>query len=104
MDQSGEHKLERYPSPLFQQLLKLKLWLVESFRIGERQLMLLWAALIGLLGALAAEVFRRMSDIIHFLATGSDSEIISSFAPLPLWRKIAIPTIGGLLAGLALWI
>jgi chloride channel protein, CIC family len=104
MDHPGEHKPERYPSPLFQQLLKLKLWLVESFRIGERQLMLFWAALIGLLGALAAEVFRRMSDVIHFLATGSDSEIISSFAQLSLGQKIAVPTVGGLLAGLVLWI
>jgi chloride channel protein, CIC family len=104
MDQSGENKPERYPSPLFQQLLKLKLWLVERFRIGERQLMLFWAALIGLLGALAAEIFRRTSDIIHFLATGSDSEIISSFARLPLWQKIAVPTLGGLLAGVALLI
>jgi CIC family chloride channel protein len=104
MDQPGEHKPKRYLSPLFQQLLKLKVWLVERFRIGERQLMLFWAALIGLLGALAAEIFRRTSDIIHFLATGSDSEIISSFARLPLWQKLAVPTLGGLLAGLTLWI
>ena len=104
MDQRGEHKPKRYLSPLFQQLLKLKVWLVERFRIGERQLMLFWAALIGLLGALAAEIFRRTSDIIHFLATGSNSEIISSFAQLPLWQKLAVPTLGGLLAGLTLWI
>jgi len=104
MDQPGEHKPKRYLSPLFQQLLKLKVWLVERFRIGERQLMLFWAALIGLLGALAAEIFRRTSDIIHFLATGSNSEIISSFAQLPLWQKLAVPTLGGLLAGLTLWI
>ena len=104
MDQPEEHKPKRYLSPLFQQLLKLKVWLVERFRIGERQLMLLWAALIGLFGALAAEIFRRTSDIIHFLATGSDSEIISSFAQLPLAQKLAVPTLGGLLAGLTLWI
>jgi len=104
MDQPGEHKPKRYLSPLFQQLLKLKVWLVERFRIGERQLMLFWAGLIGLLGALAAEIFRRASDIIHFLATGSDSEIISSFAQLPVWQKLAVPTLGGLLAGVTLWI
>jgi chloride channel protein, CIC family len=104
MDPKREHKPERYPSPLFQQLLKLKVWLVERFRIGERQLMLFWAALIGFLGALAAEIFRRTSDIIHFLATGSDSEIISSFAQLPLWQKLAVPTLGGLLAGVTLWV
>jgi len=104
MNPNREQKSDRYPSPLFQQLLKLKLWLVEQFRIGERQLMLLWAALIGLLGALAAEVFRRASDIVHFLATGSDSEIISSFARLPLWQRVAIPASGGLLAGGILWL
>src|SRR3981081_21966 len=104
MDQPGEHKPKRYLSPLFQQLLKLKVWLVERFRIGERQLMLFWAALIGLLGALAAEIFRRTRDIMHFLATGSDSEIISSVARLPLWQKLAVPTLGGVVAGLTLWI
>jgi CIC family chloride channel protein len=104
MDLNGEHKHKRYPSALFEQLLKLKVWLVERFRVGERQLMLFWAALIGLLGALASEGFRRASDLIHFLATGSDSEIISSFAQLPLWQRVAVPTAGGLLAGATLWI
>jgi chloride channel protein, CIC family len=104
MDQREEHKPEQYPSPIFQWLLKLKVWVVERFRVGERQLMLLWAALVGLLGALAAEFFRRTSDIIHWLATGSDSEIISSFAQLPVWQKLAVPTLGGLLAGVTLWI
>jgi chloride channel protein, CIC family len=104
MDQREEHKPEQYPSPIFQWLLKLKVWVVERFRVGERQLMLLWAALVGLLGALAAEFFRRTSDIIHWLATGSDSEIISSFAQLPVWQKLAVPTLGGFLAGVTLWI
>src|SRR5208282_4095226 len=54
--------------------------------------------------ALAAELFRRATDLLHFLATGNDSEIISSFAHLSLWQRVAIPTAGGLLAGLVLWI
>src|SRR5260370_1986017 len=104
MDKDGEQKNGRYPSPFFEQLLKLKVWLIERFRIGESQLMLVWAALIGLLGALAAECFRRASDLVHFLATGSDSEIVSSFARLPVWQRLVVPTVGGLLAGVALWI
>jgi CIC family chloride channel protein len=66
--------------------------------------MLVWAALIGFLGALASECFRRASDLLHFLATGSDMEIIASFARLPLWQKLMIPTAGGFLAGLTLWL
>ena len=87
MDKDGEDKKGRYPSPLFEQLLKLKVWLIERFRIGERQLMLVWAALIGLLGAVAAECFRKASDFAHFLATGSESEIVSSFAQLAALAK-----------------
>jgi chloride channel protein, CIC family len=104
MENTGESPKQHYPTILLRQLLRLKLWLVERFRIGERQFMLVWAALIGLLGALAAEVFRRATDILHYLATGSDSEIISSFARLPFWQRIAVPTVGGLLAGFTLWI
>jgi chloride channel protein, CIC family len=104
MDQEWEHKHPRYPAPLVQQLLKLKVWFVERFHIRERQLMLVWAALIGLLGAVASECFRRASDLLHFLATGNDMEIIASFAQLPLWQKLIVPTAGGFLAGLTLWI
>jgi chloride channel protein, CIC family len=104
MENTGESPQQQYPIALIRQLLRLKLWLVERFRIGERQFMLVWAALIGLLGALAAELFRRATDLLHYFATGSDSEIISSFARLPFWQRVAVPTVGGLLAGLTLWI
>jgi CIC family chloride channel protein len=104
MDQDWENQHPRIPSPLVQQLLKLKVWFVERFHIRDRQLMLVWAALIGLLGAVASECFRRASDLVHFLATGNDMEIIASFARLPLWQKLLVPTAGGLLAGLTLWL
>jgi len=104
MDTNGDQKPGRYLSPFFRALLKIKVWLVDRLRLGDRQLTLIWAALIGLLGALAAESFRRASDIVHFLATGSESEIISSFAKLPLWQRVVVPTAGGFLAGLILWL
>src|SRR6201999_4060212 len=104
MDKTGESPQQHSPFTFPRQLLKLKLWLAEHLLIGERQFMLIWAALIGFLGALACELFRRATDLLHHLATGSDSEIISSFARLPFWQRIAVPTVGGLLAGLTLWI
>jgi CIC family chloride channel protein len=104
MDKDGEPKNGRYPAPLFEQLLKIKVWLIERFRIGERQLMLVWAALIGLLGALAAECFRKATEFVQFVATGSHSEIVSDFARMPVWQRLVVPTIGGLLAGVTLWI
>src|ERR1700722_5384861 len=104
MDNAGESQPQQNRSGLIRQLLRFKLLLVESFRIGERQFMLVWAALIGFLGALSSELFRRATDLLHSLATGSNSEIISSFARLPFWQRVAVPTAGGLLAGLTLWL
>ena len=46
MEQTGE-KLQD-PHPVIRTLLRLKLSLIERFRVGERQFMLVWSALIGL--------------------------------------------------------
>ncbi|MGA8477796.1 MAG: ClcB-like voltage-gated chloride channel protein [Chthoniobacterales bacterium] len=98
-----EEKRQRL-SPLLRRLLILKVWLVERFRFGERQVTLVWAAVIGILGALAAECFRRATDLLHWLFTGSEASIITSFERLPLWQRFLVPVAGGVLAGLTLWI
>jgi CIC family chloride channel protein len=103
MDKTGEHQRKRSLSPLLRRLLRLKFWLVEHLRLSERQLTLIWAALIGVLGALASEGFRRTSELLHYVATGSSSGIISSFVKLAWWQRLTVPTVGGLLAGLTLW-
>jgi chloride channel protein, CIC family len=103
MDKTGEHQRMRSLSPLLRRLLRLKFWLVEHVRLSERQLTLIWAALIGVLGALASEGFRQTSEFLHYVATGSSSDIISSFVKLAWWQRLTVPTVGGLLAGLTLW-
>jgi CIC family chloride channel protein len=99
----AEEKRQRL-SPILRRLLILKVWLIERFRLGERQVTLVWAAAIGILGALASECFRRASDLLHRFFTGSDASIISSFEHLPLWQRFLVPVVGGVLAGLTLWI
>src|ERR1700736_3490578 len=100
---STEEKPQRF-SPLLRRLLILKVWLIEKFRFGERQVTLVWAAVIGILGALVTEGFRRATDLLHFLFTGSKATIITSFERLPLWQRFLVPVIGAVLAGLTLWI
>jgi CIC family chloride channel protein len=100
---STEEKQQRL-SPLLRRLLILKLWLIEKFRFGERQVTLVWPAVIGILGALVTEGFRRATDLLHFLFTGSEATIMTSFERLPLWQRFLVPVIGGVLAGLTLWI
>jgi chloride channel protein, CIC family len=103
MEKTGEHQPQRTLSPLLRSLLRLKFWLVEHLRLSERHVTLIWAALIGVLGALASEGFRKSSEVLQHFATGSNSGIISSFERLSWWQRLAVPTAGGLLAGLTLW-
>jgi chloride channel protein, CIC family len=103
MDNAEEKQTVRL-SPLFRRLLRTKVWLAEHFRLSGRQNTLIWAAFIGFLGALASEGFRKASDLLHYAMTGSNSGVISSFARLPWWQRVVIPTTGGLLAGLTLWL
>ncbi|HEY0794081.1 MAG TPA: ClcB-like voltage-gated chloride channel protein [Chthoniobacterales bacterium] len=104
MDTHREPTEQRQVSHLVRSLLNVKLWAIEHFRIGERQSTLMWAVVVGVLGAVADESFRKVSELVHYLATGSDLEIISSFARLPWWLRLAVPAAGGLLAGLTLWL
>ena len=104
MDTVEAPQPKRRLSPLLRRLLKLKVWLVDHFRLSERQVTLIWAGLIGLLGALVSEAFRKASEIFHYLTTGSNLGIISSFTHLPWWQRLIVPTIGGILAGLTLWV
>jgi CIC family chloride channel protein len=103
MDTTGEPQKTRTLSPLLRSLLRLKFWLAEHLRLSERQLTLIWAGLIGVLGALASDGFRKASELLQYLATGSSSAIITSFVGLTWWQRLTVPTAGGLLAGLTLW-
>jgi CIC family chloride channel protein len=104
MDSAEATQPTRRLTPLIRRLLKLKVWLVDHFRLSERQVTLIWAGLIGLLGALVSELFRRSSDLLSYVMTGSHSGIIISFAALPWWQRLIVPTLGGALAGLTLWL
>src|ERR1700747_2904004 len=99
MDTTGEHQRKRSLSPLLRRLLRLKFWVVEHLRLSERQLTLIWAALIGVLGAFASEGFRKTSEFLTRVATGSSSGIISSFTHLTWWQRLIVPTLGSFLAG-----
>lgn len=90
-------------SPALRRLLRLKVWIVEHFRLSGRQNTLVWAAVIGFFGALAAESFRKATEFLQFLGTQHRTSIITSFEDLPLWQRFVVPTVGGLLAGITLW-
>jgi len=104
MATTEEVKKRKRLSPVLRRLLILKLWLVERFRLKERQATLIWATFIGFCGAIVSEGFRKASEVLHYLGTGTTGGLIEGFRHLPLWQRLAVPTVGSLLAGLTLWI
>jgi CIC family chloride channel protein len=80
-------------------LLKLRVWLGERFRPTELQVTLIWAGLVGFLGAVASLLFRAATGWIHLLLTGSDIPLVQSFMEMPHWQRVLTPAVGGALAG-----
>jgi CIC family chloride channel protein len=83
-------------------LLRWRLWIIEKLRPSPWQETLFWAAGAGILGALASLAFRGGIDLIHYFLTGTADGMVDSFRELTWWQRLAIPAVGGLMAGLVL--
>lgn len=86
----------------FRSLVRIRIWLSERLHFGEMQATLFWAALIGIAGAWASIGFKEATEWLHQLFTGYRESYVESFAAMPHWRRVAVPAIGGLLAGFTL--
>jgi CIC family chloride channel protein len=84
--------------------LKFLVWFKERAHPTDLQITLFWAGIIGFGGAVCSIAFRFLTGAIHKLMTGSSAPgFVESFAHLsPVWR-LAIPGIGGLVAGLIIY-
>ena len=84
-------------------LVRFRIWLAEHIRIGELQTTLCWAAIIGLAGAWTSIGFRIATEWLHAVFTGHHGDgYVESFRAMDHWRRLAVPTLGGLLAGVTL--
>jgi CIC family chloride channel protein len=83
-------------------LLRWRLWIIEKLRPSPWQETLAFAAIAGVFGALAALLFRQGIELIHYVLTGTGSGMVDSFRELDWWQRLAVPTVGGLMAGLVL--
>lgn len=83
-------------------LVRLRIWLDEKFRMGEGQLILFWAALVGLAGAWTSIGFKEATEWLHWVFTGHGEGYVESFRAMPDWRRVLVPALGGLLAGTTL--
>jgi CIC family chloride channel protein len=63
-----------------------------------------WAALIGICGALASVAFREGARLLELLFTGQSQSLVHAAAQLVWWHRMIVPVIGGVLAGLVLYL
>lgn len=91
------------PRPWHFPLLRLSVWIAERVRPTALQATLFWAGLIGFFGALVSVGFRYLIHEVHGVFTGHyGGSLVESFGELPRWERVLIPTVGGILAGVAL--
>jgi CIC family chloride channel protein len=83
-------------------LLDLRVLLLQRLRPLESQRTLLWAALIGLLGALATIGFREAVLGVEQLVYGRNDGLVRIAAGLVWWQRLLTPMAGGVIAGLVL--
>ncbi|MBW0000452.1 MAG: ClcB-like voltage-gated chloride channel protein [Verrucomicrobia bacterium] len=70
---------------------------------GDDRWLLLWAALIGVAGALATVAFHEGMTFTERLATGHPGSLVTAADALAPWRRTITPALGGVAAGVFLW-
>ncbi|VVD61372.1 voltage-gated ClC-type chloride channel ClcB [Pandoraea eparura] len=83
-------------------VLKARLRLKALLSTSEGYALLPWAALAGLLGALATIAFRESIHAIQFVLSGHSGSLVEMAKALPWYWRVVMPAAGGLVAGLFL--
>lgn len=89
--------------PLSWSWLVAALDLRKKLHIGDRQVLYLWAILVGATGAATALCFEEAVSLVQDFLTGkNDATQMEAFSAISPWLRVLVPTIGGFLAGATL--
>lgn len=80
-------------------LFKLRTRLGNSFLGCVDLYVLLWAVPVGIAGALATFAFREGIELLQWMMTGQKGSVVEMAARLSWPLRIAVPAVGGVLAG-----
>ena len=80
-------------------LLRLRTRAQSLFRLSEAHTMLLWAVIVGLLGAFATVAFRHAIDVFQWTFTRHTGSFVAMARALPWTVRVWLPAAGGLVAG-----
>ena len=105
---SGDESKSRPPAGPAGVAFRLRLSLLTRLRFllfGHEELagIVFWAALVGFCGALSSVVFREGIRLLELVFTGQTQSLVSAAARLAWWHRLALPVVGGILAGVTLY-
>ncbi|MDD2768209.1 MAG: ClcB-like voltage-gated chloride channel protein [Methylococcus sp.] len=80
-------------------ILLIRIHLREALGRSSLDGMLLWAALIGVVGGASSALFREAAIGLEWLMTGRTADLVSVATSLPAEKRVWVPALGGLLAG-----
>ena len=72
--------------------------------LSDLPAMLGWAVVVGMLAAFTTIAFHQGMRLIQHLATGTSGSIVTVTSSLPWYGRLLFPALGGLVAGLLLWV
>jgi CIC family chloride channel protein len=85
-------------------LLKLRTRAQKLFRLSDDHTMLVWAVIVGVAGAFATAAFREGIDELQRAFGSEAGNFVEMAKRLPWPVRVALPTAGGLVAGVCLLI
>jgi len=85
----------------FERLLRAGLTLAKHQELSG---IIFWAALVGVAGAFSSVAFRASVLEVQRVLTGGTAGLVETAEALPWWGRIIVPAVGGLCAGLLLWL
>jgi CIC family chloride channel protein len=73
--------------------------LTDRLRLNENSVILIIASLIGLIGGFGAVGFRSLIEFIQSIVIGGHENILAIVTAMPWYKKLFIPSLGGLIVG-----
>jgi CIC family chloride channel protein len=80
-------------------IFRLTNWVVNQAKLADYTFNVIVALIIGLLGGFGAVAFHYLIGGVQKLSWGSMEPLLEHFTAVPLWAKILIPALGGLIIG-----
>src|SRR6266516_4414701 len=76
----------------------------DQLRLSEEAFHLLLAAAIGIIGALTNLAYHTVSQLTKWLVLSRTGDLVEIAEALAPWQRLLVPTLGGLAAGLVLYL